>query len=55
MSNTAKPVKLRSTNNKVTELRQQGNIAFQLLVKSDEGKLDVGLKEMMSYQLTPVP
>ena len=55
MSNTAKPVKLRSTNNKVTEFRQQGNIAFQLLVKSDEGKLAMGLKEIMSYQLTSVP
>ncbi len=55
MANTSKKVKLRSTDNKVTEFKQQGNIAFQLLVKSQEGKLGLDLKELMSFQLTPVP
>ena len=37
------------------ELKQQGNIAFQLLVKSEQGELDIDLKELMAFQLTPIP
>ena len=55
MAQTSKSVKLRSKQNKVTELKQQGNIAFQLLLKSRQGDLDVDLKELLAYQLTPVP
>ena len=55
MAQTSKSVKLRSKQNKVTELKQQGNIAFQLLLKSQQGDLDVDLKELLAYQLTPVP
>ena len=36
MAQTSKSVKLRSKQNKVTELKQQGNIAFQLLLKSQQ-------------------
>ena len=44
------------TQNKVVEYKQQGNIAFHLLVKSQtqsERKLD--LDKLLTYPLTPVP
>ena len=55
MEDLSKKAKVTTKQNKVIELKQQGNIAFQLLVKSQDlgGKLD--LKEIMKYQLTPVP
>ena len=37
------------------ELKHLGNIAFQLLIKSNEGKLNIPLNELIAYQLTPVP
>ena len=37
------------------EYRQQGNIAFQLLVKSQCQEPKVDLAEMLKYPLTPVP
>ena len=55
MATTSAKGKLRSRQNKVTELKQQGNVAFQLLVKSEQGELDIDLKELMAFQLTPIP
>ena len=55
MADTSKKVKLRSKENEVTELKQHGNIAFQLLVKSQQGHIDIDLQELMAYQLTPIP
>ena len=55
MADTSKRVTLKSTQNKVTEYKHQGNVAFQLLVKSQEGDLNMDLKQLMTYQLTPVP
>ena len=55
MAETSKKGKLRSKNNKVTEFKQQSNVAFQLLVKSQQGNIDVDLQELMSFQLTAVP
>ncbi|XP_070203645.1 uncharacterized protein [Littorina saxatilis] len=55
MADTSKRVTLKSTQNKLTEYKHQGNVAFQLLVKSQEGDLNMDLKELMTYQLTPVP
>ena len=46
-------VKLSTSNNKLIEYKQQGNIAFQLLMKSRDKKLD--LEKLMTYPLTPVP
>ena len=51
-----KRVKLKTSSNKEVQYIQQGNRAFQLLVKSQmllSDKLDFA--ELMSYQLTPVP
>ena len=55
MADMSKRVTLKSTQNKVTEYKHQGNVAFQLLVKSQEGDLNMVLKQLMTYQLTPVP
>ena len=49
MAVTLTKVKLRSKENKVTELKQHGNIAFQLLVKSQQGNIDIDLQELMAY------
>ena len=54
MSHSSKKVKLKSARNKVIELKHQGIIAFQLLIKSQEGKLNIPLMELIAYQLTPV-
>ena len=49
-----KKVKLKTGKNKVIEYEQQGNIAFQLLVMSQNRYqgLQLHLKELMCYQLT---
>ena len=39
----------------MTEFKQHSNIALQLLVKSQQGNLGVDVKELMAFQLTPVP
>ena len=55
MANTSKSVKIKTTGNKVIELKQQGNIAFQLLMKLQGLDLSIDLQEVMSFQLTPIP
>jgi len=47
--------KITTTKNKVVQYKQQGNVAFQLLVKSQSQGITLDLKELMSYPLTPVP
>ena len=39
----------------MTEFKQKSNVAFQLLVKSQQRNIDVDLQELMSFQLTSVP
>jgi hypothetical protein len=57
MASMHKTVKVTTSNHKILEYKQQGNIAFQLLVKSqnltDGKKLD--LRELLTFPLTPVP
>ena len=55
MASVTKPVKLKTSQNKVVELKQQGNIAFQLLVKSQQISSPINLHDVMRYQLTPIP
>ena len=55
ISSMSKKVPMLNKNKKVIELKQQGNIAFQLLVKSQEQNSSVDLEKVMSFQLTPVP
>ena len=53
MASNTKSVKIKLSQNKVIELKHQGNIAFQLLVMSQNTSLP--LNEVMAYQLTPIP
>ena len=55
MSSVSKKVSVVTKNKKVVELKQQGNIAFQLLVKSQSLGKNIDLLNVMKYQLTPVP
>ena len=55
MADSNKRTKKRTKDNKVIELKQHGNIAFQLLVKSQEKKINIDLEFIMQFQLTPVP
>ena len=50
-----KVAKVTSSQNKVVQLKQQGNIAFHLLVKSQSQGLKLDLRELMTFPLTPVP
>ena len=40
---------------KIIEYKQQGDIAFQLLVKAQSYRKQLTLREIMNYFLTPVP
>ena len=55
MANSSKKMKLKTSTNKEVKLKQQGNIAFQLLVKSQHLGMNLDLNEVMKYQLTPIP
>ncbi|KAG1700947.1 hypothetical protein GQR58_005063 [Nymphon striatum] len=55
MEKTNKKKKLTSTQGKVIQYQEQGNIAFQLLVKSQLLDQPISIKELMSYCITPVP
>ena len=56
-SDMNKSAKLKTSRNKGIEYKQQGNIALQLLVKSQNQQSPhaLDLKELMTYPLTPVP
>ena len=55
MGDMCRRVKVTTKQNKVVELKQSGNIAFQLLVKTQNRGKFLDLQEVMKYQLTPVP
>ena len=55
MADANKKTKLKTKDNKIIELKQHGNIAFQLLVKSQNMNVNLDLQSVMKYQLTPVP
>ncbi|KAG1666471.1 Adenylate cyclase type 8 [Nymphon striatum] len=55
MEKTNKKKKLTSTQGKVIQYQEQGDIAFQLLVKSQLLDQPISIKELMSYCITPVP
>ena len=54
-SDMNKSAKLKTSRNKGIEYTQQGNMALQLLVKSQNQQSPLDLKELMTYLLTPVP
>ena len=55
LSELAKKTTIKSSENKIIEYRQQSNIAFHLLVRSQCDDLRIDLKELLAYPLTPVP
>lgn len=55
LTDMSKVKRMRSTNNKIVQFKQQGNIAFNLLVKSENQGVNINFEELMSYPLTPVP
>ena len=50
-----KTLKVTTSQQKLLQYKQQGNIAFQLFIKSQSQGLQLDLKELMTYPLTPVP
>jgi len=50
-----KSVKLKTTQNKLIEFQQQGNIISKLLVKSQEKNLKYDMAELMKHCLTLIP
>ena len=55
MADIYKTTKLKNSRNKEIQFKQQGNIAFQVLVKAQNLNIDINLQELMTYQLTHVP
>jgi hypothetical protein len=55
MATMNKKTRFKKFNNKIVEYREQGNVAFQLLVKSQKASQQVDVKELMPFQLTTVP
>ena len=55
MSELNKVVKLKTSKNKVVEYKQQSNIAFQLLVKSQQQEAKLNMQHLLSYPLTTIP
>ena len=50
-----KTAKVLTSKNKVIEYKQQGSIAFKLLVQSQMQEERLSMKELISYSLTPIP
>ena len=48
-------VKVTTSKNKTIEYKQQGNVAFQLLVKSQQTADKMDLRKLLTYPLVPVP
>ena len=48
-------VRVTTSKNKTIEYKQQGNVAFQLLVKSQQTADKMDLRKLLTYLLVPVP
>ena len=55
MDSCDKMIKLASSQGKIIQYREQSDLAFMLLVKSQLLDLPLNLDELMRYSLTPVP
>ena len=55
LGDTSKRGKVTATQNKLVQYQQQGNIALHLLMKCQKEGINLDLKELMKYPLTPVP
>ena len=47
--------KVTTTKSKVVQFQQQGNIAFKMFMKSQSQGIQLDLRELLTYPLTPVP
>ena len=54
MSELNKVVKLKTSKNKVAQYKQQSDITFQLLVKSQQQEAKQNMQHLLSYPLTRV-
>ena len=55
MAKTNKKTKLTSSQGKLVQYREQGDIAFQLLIKSQLLEHPISIEDLMTYCITPVP
>lgn len=55
LSDMNKSVKVTTSANKTIVYKQQGNVAFQLLVRSQQTPDKLDLKKLLTYPLVPVP
>ena len=55
MEKVAKKVKLTTTQGNVIKFQEQGDVAFQILVKSQLVSQPIDIEELMTYSITPVP
>ena len=55
MEKTNKKMKLTSSQGKLVQYIEQGDIAFQLLIKSQVMEHPISIDELMRYCITPVP
>jgi hypothetical protein len=55
MEKSSKKLKLTSSQGKVIQYKEQGDIAFQILVKSQLQPQPISIDELMTYCITPVP
>ena len=51
----SKTAVVKTSNNKTLQYKQQGNVAFQLLVRSQTQLEKLDLRELLRYPLMPVP
>ena len=55
MADGNKRTKVRGKQGKLIEIKQHGNLAFQLLIIAQNLHRNINLAEVLKYQLTPVP
>ena len=55
MEKVNKKVKLTTAQGNVIKYQEQGDVAFQILVKSQLLSQPVDIEELMAYSITPVP
>ena len=55
MTDTKKTIKVKTSQRKIIEYKQQGDIAFHLMVKAQSSGNKLDMREIMKYPLTPVP
>ena len=54
MADISKKIQITTKQKNVVELKQQGNIIFQLLMKAQNRGMSIDLENIMRFQLTPV-